>query len=52
MDEAKLLELLVRLGYISRDKALEAQAKKERDEDIISTLLRLGYIDDIRLMDL
>lgn len=32
MDEAKLLELLVRLGYISRDKALEAQAKKERDE--------------------
>ncbi len=51
MDEAKLLELLVKLGYISRDRAIEAQKEKGKDEDIISTLLRLGYIDDVRLID-
>ncbi len=51
MDEAKILELLVKLGYVSRDKAVEAQAKKEKEEDIISTLLRLGFIDDVRLID-
>ncbi|GEM_PF-5687747 len=51
MDEAKLLELLVKLGYISGDKAIEAQKEKGKDEDIISTLLRLGFIDDVRLID-
>ncbi len=51
MDEAKLLELLVKLGYISRDKAMEAQKEKGKDEDIVSTLLRLGFIDDVRLID-
>ncbi len=51
MDEARLLELLVKLGYISKDKAIEAQKEKGKDEDIISTLLRLGFIDDVRLID-
>ncbi|MFN4319421.1 MAG: GspE/PulE family protein [Aquificaceae bacterium] len=51
MDEAKLLELLVRLGYIKREEALKAQREKEKDEDIISTLLRLNLINDERLMD-
>lgn len=51
MDEAKILELLVKLGYIGKEKAVEAQKEKGKDEDIISTLLRLGFIDDVRLMD-
>ncbi|MDW8096474.1 MAG: ATPase, T2SS/T4P/T4SS family, partial [Aquificaceae bacterium] len=51
MDEAKLLELLIKLGYIDRDKALQAQKDKKKEEDIISTLLRLGFIDDLKLME-
>ncbi|MCS6998076.1 MAG: GspE/PulE family protein [Aquificaceae bacterium] len=51
MDEVKLLELLVKLGYISRDKALQAQKEKGKEEDVISTLLRLGFIDDLKLID-
>ncbi len=51
MDEAKLLELLIRLGYVSKENAYKAQKEKEKDEDIVSTLLRLGYIDDVKLMD-
>ncbi|MEN3027695.1 MAG: GspE/PulE family protein [Aquificaceae bacterium] len=51
MDDAKLLELLVKLGYISRDKALQAQREKGKEEDVISTLLRLGFIDDLKLID-
>ncbi|MCS6875712.1 MAG: GspE/PulE family protein [Aquificaceae bacterium] len=51
MDEAKLLELLIKLGYIDRDRALQAQKDKKKEEDIISTLLRLGFIDDLKLME-
>ncbi|MCX8060758.1 MAG: ATPase, T2SS/T4P/T4SS family, partial [Aquificaceae bacterium] len=51
MDEGKLLELLVKLGYISKDNALRAQKEKAKDEDIISTLLRLGFIDDNKLIE-
>ena len=42
MDEAKLLELLVKLGYIKKEDALKAQREKEKDEDIISALLRFN----------
>ncbi len=51
MDEAKLLELFVRLGYITSQQAKEAYIQKEKDEDIISCLIRLGYMDDTKLMD-
>ncbi len=51
MDEARLLELLVKLGYISREQALQAQKEKGKEEDVISTLLRLGFIDDVKLID-
>ncbi|MCS7277991.1 MAG: GspE/PulE family protein [Aquificaceae bacterium] len=51
MDESKILEILVKLGYISKEKALEAQREKRKDEDIVSTLLRLGYIDDVKIID-
>ena len=51
MDEAKLLELLVKLGYIKKEDALKAQREKEKDEDIISALLRFNFIDDAKLID-
>lgn len=51
MDEARLLELLIRLGYVSKDNAYKAQKEKGKDEDIISTLLRLGYINEVKLID-
>ncbi len=51
MDETKLLELLVRLGYVKREEALQAQRERGKEEDIISTLLRLGFINDTKLMD-
>ncbi|MDW8066760.1 MAG: GspE/PulE family protein [Aquificaceae bacterium] len=51
MDESKILEIFVKLGYISKEKALEAQREKRKDEDIVSTLLRLGYIDDVKIID-
>ena len=43
MDEAKLLDTLVKLGYVKRDEALKAQKEKEKDEDIISALYRMGF---------
>ncbi|WP_340694878.1 GspE/PulE family protein [Hydrogenobacter thermophilus] len=51
MDEAKLLELFVRLGYITKDQASQAYAGKEKDEDIISSLIRFGFLDDAKLAD-
>ncbi len=51
MDEAKLLEILVRLGYVKKEDAYKAQKEKGKDEDIISVLLRLGLIDDSKLID-
>lgn len=51
MDEAKLLELFVRLGYITSQQAKEAYIQKEKDEDIINCLIRLGYMDDTKLVD-
>lgn len=51
MDEAKLLEFLVRLGYITREQAKQAYVEKQKDEDIISTLLRLGILDDTKLVE-
>ncbi|MFN7064632.1 MAG: GspE/PulE family protein [Aquificaceae bacterium] len=51
MDEARILEFLVRLGYISKEEAFKAQREKEKDEDIVSALLRLGFIDDVKLID-
>ncbi|MCS7284857.1 MAG: ATPase, T2SS/T4P/T4SS family, partial [Hydrogenobacter thermophilus] len=51
MDEAKLLELFVRLGYITREQAKQAYTEKEKDEDIITTLIRLGFLDDAKLAD-
>ncbi|SNZ15888.1 GspE/PulE family protein [Hydrogenobacter hydrogenophilus] len=52
MDEAKLLEYLVKLGYITKEQAKQAYVEKQKDEDIISTLLRLGLLDDTKLADL
>jgi len=51
MDEAKLLEFLVRHGYITREQAKQAYVEKQKDEDIISTLLRLGILDDTKLVE-
>jgi type IV pilus assembly protein PilB len=51
MDEAKLLEFLVRLGYITKEQAKQAYVEKQKDEDIISTLLRLGILDDTKLVE-
>lgn len=51
MDEARLLEFFVRLGYITKDQAVQAQKSKDKDEDIISALLRLGFIDETKLFD-
>ena len=51
MDEAKLLELFVRLGYITKEQAKQAYTEKEKDEDIITTLIRLGFLDDAKLAD-
>jgi type IV pilus assembly protein PilB len=51
MDEAKLLEFLSKLGYITKEQAQKAISSKEKNEDIITTLLRLGFMDDERLLD-
>jgi type IV pilus assembly protein PilB len=51
MDEAKLLEFLSKLGYITKDQAQKAISSKEKNEDIITTLLRLGFMDDEKLLD-
>lgn len=51
MDEAKLLEFLVRLGYITKEQAKQAYVEKQKDEDIISTLLRLDMLDDGKLLE-
>ncbi|MDM7267195.1 MAG: GspE/PulE family protein [Aquificaceae bacterium] len=51
MDEAKLLDTLVKLGYVKRDEALKAQKEKEKDEDIISALYRMGFLNDTKLLD-
>jgi type IV pilus assembly protein PilB len=51
MDEAKLLEFLSKLGYITKEQAQKAISSKEKNEDIITTLLRLGFMDDEGLLD-
>jgi type IV pilus assembly protein PilB len=51
MDEARLLEFLSRVGYITKDQAQKAISSKEKNEDIITTLLRLGLMDDEKLLD-
>lgn len=51
MDEAKLLEFLSRLGYITKEQVQKAISSKEKNEDIITTLLRLGFMDDGKLLD-
>ncbi len=51
MDEAKLLELLIRIGYITKDQAKEAYAKREKNEDIIKALVRLGFLNDEKLLN-
>jgi len=51
MDEAKLLEFLSKLGYITKEHVQKAISSKEKNEDIITTLLRLGFMDDEKLLD-
>ncbi|MFZ8860362.1 MAG: GspE/PulE family protein [Thermocrinis sp.] len=51
MDEARLLEFLSRLGYITKDQVQKAISSKEKNEDIITTLLRLGFMDDEKLLN-
>jgi type IV-A pilus assembly ATPase PilB len=51
MDEAKLLEFFSRLGYMTKDQAQKAISSKEKNEDIITTLLRLGFMDDEKLLN-
>ncbi|MFZ8784979.1 GspE/PulE family protein [Thermocrinis sp.] len=51
MDEAKLLEFLSKLGYITKDQVQKAISSKEKNEDIITTLLRLGFMNDEKLLD-
>lgn len=51
MDEAKLLEFLSKLGYITKDQAQKAISSKEKNEDIITTILRLGFMDDEKLLN-
>jgi len=51
MDEAKLLEFFSKRGYITKEQAQKAISSKEKNEDIITTLLRLGLMDDEKLLD-
>ena len=51
MDEAKLLEFFSRFGYITKDQVQKAISSKEKNEDIITTLLRLGFMDDEKLLN-
>jgi type IV pilus assembly protein PilB len=51
MDEAKLLEFLSKLGYITKEQVQKAISSKEKNEDIITTLLRLGFMDDEKLLN-
>jgi Type II secretory pathway, ATPase PulE/Tfp pilus assembly pathway, ATPase PilB len=51
MDEAKLLEFFSKLGYITKEQAQKAISSKEKSEDIITTLLRLGFMDDEKLLN-
>jgi Type II secretory pathway, ATPase PulE/Tfp pilus assembly pathway, ATPase PilB len=51
MDEAKLLEFFSKFGYITKDQAQKAISSKEKNEDIITTLLRLGFMDDEKLLN-
>jgi type IV pilus assembly protein PilB len=51
MDEAKLLEFFSKRGYITKEQAQKAIASKEKNEDIITTLLKLGFMDDEKLLD-
>ncbi|ADC88748.1 type II secretion system protein E [Thermocrinis albus DSM 14484] len=51
MDDRKVLDLFVKLGYITQDQANTALRERQRDEDIVLTLMRLGFLDDDKLMD-
>ncbi len=51
MDETKLLEFFSRIGYITKEQVAKVLSSKEKDEDIINALLRLGFLNDDKLLD-
>ncbi len=51
MDEAKLLEFFSKRGYITKEQAQKAISSKEKNEDIITTLIKLGFMNDEKLLD-
>ena len=51
MDDSRLLEFFSKSGYITKEQAQKAISSKEKNEDIIKTLLRLGFMDDEKLLD-
>ncbi len=50
MDEAKLLEFFSKRGYITKEQAQKAISSKEKNEDIITTLIKLGFMNDEKLL--
>ena len=50
MDYERILTLLQRSGFISAEDARKALEEKKEDEDIFQTLLRIGAVDENKIL--
>ncbi len=51
MDAEKLLNLLVKTGYISPQDKNRVLQEKGKDEDIFDTIIRLGILDENKILE-
>jgi type IV pilus assembly protein PilB len=51
MDAEKILNLLVKMGYLSQAQAKQVLGEKNKDEDIFDTIIRLGVLDENKIME-
>ncbi|MEN3034552.1 MAG: GspE/PulE family protein [Aquificaceae bacterium] len=51
MDELRLLEFMSRLGFIKQTDLDRLQKERNKDEDSVNALLRLGILSDEKLME-
>ncbi len=50
MDAEKILNLLVKTGYITQEQANRVLKERGKDEDIFDTLVRLGILDEDKIL--
>ncbi len=51
MDAEKILNLLVKMGYLTQAQARQVLKERAKDEDIFDTIIRLGILDENKIIE-